>query len=102
MIKSPKFIALQLLALALQLALGYTVYRVVGDARAQMAAAEARTHEIATRAAQVREFEYYRGIYSLCINLYNDPFQCNEIAANGQRLDVYHNARFSLGYEPAR
>jgi hypothetical protein len=101
MIRSRRFVALQLLALLLQLALAGTVYRVVAGTRAETVAAQARATEIAVRAAGVREYEYYRGVFSLCMSLYRDALLCNQVTAEGEKRDVYHDPRFSMDYEPS-
>ena len=99
---SRKFVALQLLALLLQLALIYTVYRVVSAAQADAAAAQARTVEIAERAAQVREYEFQRGIFAMCLSMYGDMSLCNSVVAESVKYKVYSDHKYSFGFEPAR
>jgi hypothetical protein len=102
MIRSRRFVALQLLALLLQLALAGTVYHVVAGARAETAAAQARATEIAVRAAGVREYEFHRGVYAMCLAAYGDVAGCNRIVAGAVEHGVYGNAVYSQGFEPAR
>ena len=99
---SRKFVALQLLALLLQLALIYTVYRVVSAAQADAAAAQARTVEIAERAAQVREYEWLRGTYAFCIATYADVAGCNYAVKVAVERRLYNDPQYVFGFEPPR
>lgn len=100
MVKSWKFVALQVLALLLQLALAGVVYSVTGQANARVVAAEARTVEIAVRAAQVREYEWLRGTFAFCIATYHDVPGCNKAAAYAVEHRLYNDPQFAYGFEP--
>ena len=70
-------------------------------ARVEVAEAEARTVEVATRAAQVRVYEFQRGIFAMCMSVYRGNAQtCNGIVASSVDYKVYSDPKFSLGFEP--
>jgi hypothetical protein len=100
MVKSWKFVALQILALLLQLALAGAVVRVVGEAETRVTAAEARTVEIAERAAQVREFEWFRGVYAFCIANFSDVDGCNYAVKVAAERKLYNDPKYVYGFEP--
>jgi len=70
--------------------------------RADVAAAQARTAEIAERAAGVREYEFQRGIYAACLAIYGDPGGCNMVVAGAVEHKVYSDPYYSFGFEPPR
>jgi hypothetical protein len=100
MVKSWKFVALQILALLLQLALAGAVVQVVGEAETRVTAAEARTVEVAERAAQVREYEWLRGAYAFCIATYGDVAGCNYAVKIAVEQRLYNDPKYVYGFEP--
>ena len=86
MVKSWKFVALQVLALLLTAVLALVAYTVTAQARAETAIAS--------------EYQFLRGTYAFCLSAYFDIDFCNATVASAVDFDVYHRPEFTTGYQP--
>ena len=57
-----------------------------------------RQNQARAEAAAASRYDFYRGVYGLCMGLYGLPDTCNGAVAEGARLGVDHNPQFSDGY----
>lgn len=73
------------------------VYRT---SQLEISEARARVSEISIRAARVREYEFFRGVYTFCLASYQDPAGCNRVVREAVEHNVYSDPFFSFGFEP--